>query len=67
MYAAWIIPGGHDSPVQMINLGPADVIEAAVAAVRKAIPPDPGSKLLYSLGEREADAACSLRSASWPS
>ncbi len=32
VYAAWIIPGGHDAPVQMINLGPADVIEAAVAA-----------------------------------
>ena len=54
-YAALIVLGGPDSPVRMIDLGSADVIEAAVTGVRKAIPPDAGRKLFYSLGEREAE------------
>ncbi len=54
-YAAWVIPPAGRGEVRLIDLGEADAIEAAVAAVRRAIQPDVAA--LRQRGEPEVEAA----------
>ena len=54
-YAAWVIPPTGRGEVRLIDLGEADAIEAAVAAVRRAIQPDVAA--LRQRGEPEVEAA----------
>jgi tetratricopeptide (TPR) repeat protein len=52
-YAAWVTPAGGD--VRVIDLGPADPIDAAVAAVRRALADAP--QLIKRQGEPQAEQA----------
>jgi CHAT domain-containing protein/Tfp pilus assembly protein PilF len=52
-YAAWLVPAQRKGPVRVIDLGPADKIEAAVSAVRKALHQAPAA--LARTGERQAE------------
>jgi CHAT domain-containing protein/tetratricopeptide (TPR) repeat protein len=52
-YVAWVVPGLARGEVRVIDLGPAEKIEAAVAAVRKAFGEAPPS--LRRLGEVKAE------------
>jgi CHAT domain-containing protein/Tfp pilus assembly protein PilF len=52
-YAAWVIPPADGSAVRMVDLGPADKIEAAVAGVRLALQRTPAA--LAKAGERRAE------------
>ena len=53
-YAAVIVPGGADSSVRIIDLGPADVIDAAVTAAQ-GDPTRPRAEGVSRAGEREAE------------
>ena len=56
-YAAWVVPPLGHGEVRVLDLGPAAVIEEAVAAARRALRPD-GDRLLAQLrqeGEREVE------------
>ncbi|MFO0810961.1 MAG: CHAT domain-containing tetratricopeptide repeat protein [Gemmataceae bacterium] len=71
-YAAWLIPPAGQGDVQIIDLGPANVIDAAVVAVRKAMQDAQGDSLnrsktvevkslsrpksIAAIGERDAEA-----------
>src|SRR5262249_241805 len=52
-YAAWLVPAQGKGQVQVIDLGPADKIETAVSAVRKALHQAPDA--LARTGERQAE------------
>jgi CHAT domain-containing protein/Tfp pilus assembly protein PilF len=52
-YAAWVVPAQGEEPVRVIDLGPADKIEAAVSAVRKALSGAPAD--LGKTNERQAE------------
>jgi CHAT domain-containing protein/tetratricopeptide (TPR) repeat protein len=56
-YAAWVIPPQDRGAVHLIDLGEADAIDEAVAAVRRAIKPDAAA--LRDRGEPETEAATS--------
>jgi CHAT domain-containing protein len=53
-YAAWLIPPAGRGPVTLVDLGRAEEIEAAVAAVRNAI--QPAAVALGDRGEPEVEA-----------
>ena len=56
-YVAWIIPPAGDRKVQLVDLGPAEPIDAAIASVRKML-----TKSLKQIGESgEQDAEAELR------
>src|SRR5262249_47555438 len=52
-YAAWLIPAA--GPVRVLDLGPADVIDAAVQRVRQALQEAP--KTIRLKGEADAETA----------
>jgi tetratricopeptide (TPR) repeat protein len=54
-YAAWVIPAAGPGTVQVIDLGPAEPIEAVVQAVRQALRDAP--QVIRRLGEPEAEKA----------
>jgi CHAT domain-containing protein len=60
-YAAWIIPPAGKGDVQLVDLGPADQIDAAVAAAQGAMQAAMGHGdmpgLIQSLGEQAAEQA----------
>ena len=56
-YAAWIIPPGDRTDVQLVDLGPAEPIDRAVTQVRQAF--RSASRTIYDEGE--ADAEVGLR------
>jgi len=52
-YAAWVIPTAGGGDVRVIDLGPAEAIDAAVAAVRAALKAD--IQVMSTRGEPEAE------------
>ena len=53
-YVAWIIPPAGDRPVRLVDLGPAEPIEAAIATVREML--TKSSEQIREAGEPEAEA-----------
>jgi CHAT domain-containing protein/tetratricopeptide (TPR) repeat protein len=56
-YVAWVIPPYNQGQVHIVDLGPADRIDAAVRAGRRAVQPDPRTLA----GDKEAKAEKILR------
>jgi CHAT domain-containing protein/Tfp pilus assembly protein PilF len=52
-YVAWVIPAGETGKVRLVDLGPAEKIEAAVRAVRKALQEAP--KRIETDGEPDSE------------
>jgi CHAT domain-containing protein/Tfp pilus assembly protein PilF len=52
-YVAWVIPGGEKGKVRLLDLGPADRIEAAVRSVRQALKDAP--KRIETDGEPDGE------------